>query len=444
MIENVDSEVIMKTGLNRRVVGKYAGAAIVISNMIGTGIFTTTGLMAEMGAAGGDILLAWLIGGLVALCGALCYGELGANMPESGGEYYYISRILHPSLGFLSGWVSLIVGFSAPIAAAAMAMQIYMQQVFSGWPVRTMAAITILALSILHAYDLRLGARVQVVLVILKIIIILGFILGVFITGPGPDSQIVSDISPDFWFGSSYAVILIFVAFAYAGWNAASYIGAEIKKPESNLPRALILGTIAVTALYVLVNFAYLSAVSVEQLKGVESVAGTVGRTLWGDQGGRIISLLIAVGLVSTVSAMIITGPRVYEAMSRDGLFPKLLARLDEHGVPSWAVAFQAVIAIVIVMTATFGTLLIYIGFTLNIFAALAVLSFFRVRRQGGLSIRVCRGYPVTPIIFLVFTLWMTVWSIKSQPVAAVAGLGTLAAGYVMYLVGKSKKKAGT
>lgn len=430
----------MKTAQNRRVVGKYAGAAIVISNMIGTGIFTTTGLMAEMGARGGDILLAWLIGGLVALCGALCYGELGANMPESGGEYYYISRILHPALGFLSGWVSLIVGFSAPIAAAAMAMQLYMQQVVPGWPARTMAAVTILAFSVLHAYDLRLGARIQVALVILKIIIILGFISGVFFAGPGLDLHITSDISPDFWCSSSYAVILIFVAFAYAGWNAASYIGAEITKPAKNLPRALILGTITVTILYVLVNFAYLSAASVEQLKGVESVAGTVGKILWGDEGGRLVSLLIAFGLLSTVSAMIITGPRVYEAMARDGLFPKQLARLDEHGVPSWAVAFQAVTAVIIVMTATFGTLLIYIGFTLNIFAALAVISFFRVRRQGGLSTRVCLGYPFTPIIFLIFTLWMTIWSIQSQPVAALAGLGTLTAGYIIYLVEKKKK----
>jgi APA family basic amino acid/polyamine antiporter len=425
---------------NRRVVGKYSGAAIVISNMIGTGIFTTTGLMAEMGARSGDIIIAWMIGGLLALCGALCYGELGANMPESGGEYYYISRILHPALGFLSGWVSLIVGFSAPIAAAAMAMQIYLQHVFSFWPVRTTAVVTILIFSALHAYDLRLGARVQVVLVVLKITIILGFITGVFIAGPGPDIQIVSDISPDFWFGPSFAVILIFVAFAYFGWNAASYIGAEITKPGRNLPRALILGTVTVTVLYVLVNIAYLSASSVEQLKGVESIAGVVGTKLWGAGGGRLISFLISVGLVSTVSAMIITGPRVYEAMAKDGLFPKFLARLDKHGVPSWSVAFQAVTAIIIVMTATFGTLLIYIGFTLNIFAALTVISLFRFRKEKSSFTRVCRGYPVTPIIFLIFTIWMTVWSIRSQPVAALAGLGTLGAGYIIYLVHKAGK----
>jgi len=425
---------------SRRVVGTRTGTAIVVSNMIGTGIFTTTGLMAGMGARGGDILIAWLIGGILALFGALCYGELGANMPESGGEYHYISRLIHPSLGFLSGWISLIVGVSAPIAAAAISMSIYLETVFPGWPVRSMAVLTILLLSILHAYDLRLGVRVQAGLVILKVMVILGFIAGVMITGPGPDASIITDINPDFWFGPAFAVILIFVAFSYFGWNAASYIGAEIKKPEKNLPRALILGTTTVTILYLLVNYAYLTAVSIDKIAGVESIANTAALTLWGEAGGKTISILIAVGLISTVSAMIITGPRVYEAMARDSLFPGSIGKLNRHGVPSMAVALQAVIAIIFTITATFNVLLLYIGFTLNIFAALSVLSLFRLRKQGLASVRICWGYPVTPIIFLIFTAWMTVWSIKSQPVSAITGLGTIAVGYLFYLVQKKRK----
>ena len=418
---------------DRRVVGTYSGAAIVISGMIGTGIFTTTGFMVEMGARGGDIILAWLIGGMLALCGALCYGELGANMPESGGDYYYISRIIHPSLGFLSGWVSLIVGFSAPIAAAAMAMHIYMAQLFPVWPVRLMAVITIAVLSVLHSYDLRLGARVQTILVILKLILIASFITGALISGPGERALAVTEISPDFWLTSSFAVILIFVAFAYSGWNAASYIGAEIKQAEKNLPRALIIGTISVTLIYILVNYAYITSVPLDQLKGVESVASTVSTALWGVTGGKFVSLLIAFGLVSTVSAMIIIGPRVYEAMAKDRLFPSPLARLNSHGVPTTAVFFQAVLASIIALTASFGALMVYIGFTLNIFAALTVFSIIKMRRQKQSSIKICRGYPFTPIIFLVFTIWMTVWSIQSQPVSALAGIATLAAGYLVY-----------
>jgi APA family basic amino acid/polyamine antiporter len=418
---------------SRRVVSSYAGTAIVISSMVGTGIFTTTGLMVEMGAMAGDIILAWLLGGLLALCGALCYGELGANMPESGGDYYYISRVIHPSLGFLSGWVSLIVGFSAPLAAAAIAMQIYMAQLAPGWPVRVMAVATITVLSLLHAYDMRLGVRVQVALVVLKLALIISFIAGVFITGPGDNILSLSAISPDFWFTSSFAVILIFVAFAYSGWNAASYIGAEIKDADKHLPRALLIGTTTVTVLYVLVNVAFLSAVSLEELKGVESVANTVATALWGPSGGKLVSLLISLGLISTISAMIIIGPRVYEAMAKDSLFPSSLAKLNSHGVPSHAVFFQAIIASVIAITASFGALLVYIGFTLNIFAALAVFSVFKLRKQKPSLIRICRGYPYTPLIFLVFTIWMTVWSIHSEPVSALAGFGTLASGYCIY-----------
>lgn len=426
---------------NRRIIGTHTGVAIVVSTMVGTGIFTTTGFMAGMGARGGDILLAWLIGGLLALCGALCYGELGANMPESGAEYYYISRIIHPSLGFLSGWVSFIVGFSAPIALAAMLMHIYLAEVIAGWPVRLMAVLTITVLSLLHAYDLRLGARVQVALVILKITLIISFIIGVFWSGVGIDLAIFTEITPDFWLKSSFAVVLIFVAFAYSGWNAAAYIGAEIKKPAKNLPRALVLGTVSVTILYVLVNFAYLSAVSVEQLAGVENVAGVVGDALWGPFGGTLVSVLIAIGLISTVSAMIIVGPRVYEAMAKDNLFPPALSKLNQHGVPSFAVGLQAVVAIIIALTATFESLLIYIGYTLNIFAALAVFSVFLMRKKGLSVIRICWGYPITPIIFLAFAVWMTVWSIQSKPEVTLAGLGTLATGYLFYLVQARRKK---
>lgn len=420
---------------DRRVVGTPAGVAIIISAMIGTGIFTTTGLMAGTGAGSGDILIAWLLGGILAICGALCYGELGANMPESGGEYHYISRLLHPSLGFLSGWISLIVGFSAPIAAVTIAMHAYLAQIFPGWPIRPMTVLTVILLSLLHAHDLRIGARIQVAFLIVKILLIGGFITGVIIMGKGYSYEIITDVTPAFWFTSSYAVILIFVTFSYSGWNAAAYIGAEIIQPEKTLPRILIIGTLAVTIVYMLVNYAYFSAVSTEQLAGVESVAHIVGTSLWGKTGGILISLLIAAGIVSTVSAMIITGPRVYEAMARDRLFPLSLAKLNKRGVPSRAVGFQAIIAIIFALTATFSALLVYIGFTLNIFACLAVVTVFRMRKQGLSAVKVCRGYPVTPIIFLLFTAWMTVWSIYSQPRSAVAGLGTLAGGYLIYWI---------
>jgi APA family basic amino acid/polyamine antiporter len=349
---------------------------------------------------------------------------------------------MHPCLGFLSGWVSLIVGFSAPIAAAAMAMHIYLGEVIAGWPVPIMAAGTILLLSLLHAHDMRLGTRVQVILVLVKIALMAGFIAGVWIAGPALQPLAPGEFRTEFWTSPSYAVILIFVAFAYSGWNAASYIGAEIKDAGRALPRALIVGTLVVCLLYLLVNYAYLSTVPVSDLAGVEGVASEVARVLWGQAGATMISFFIAVGLIATVSAMIIIGPRVYEAMASDGLFPSGLSKLNRRGVPSRAVFLQGLVAAVIAVTSTFGTLLVYIGFTLNIFALLTVLSVFRLRQRGMARIRTCIGFPVTPLIFLVFTLWMTVWSIQSQPISALAGLATLGSGYLVYRVAVKKRKA--
>lgn len=419
----------------RRVLTLVPVSAIVVSSMIGTGIFTTTGLMVKMGATGGDILLAWALGGVIALCGALCYAEIGASLPESGGEYHYLSRLLHPALGFMSGCVSLIVGFAAPIAAAAMAMHIYLARIIGGWPVEVMAAATILLLSLLHAYDVRLGSRVQTALMVLKILLIAAFISGVWLGANNASQLSAVDFKPALGASSQFAVVLVFVSFAYSGWNASAYIGAEIENPSRVLPRSLLAGTLVVAVIYLLINLSYLSAAPLAEISGVESVAHTVAERLWGTTGGRVVSTAIALTLIVPVSAMIMIGPRVAEAMARDRLMPDLFAKLNSRGVPSYAVFFQAALAAIVVVTSSFDSLLIYIGFTLNIFAALTVLSLFRLRSRGESRHRICIGYPVTPLIFLAFAAWMTVWSIKSEPRATLAGVGTLAACYLIYLV---------
>ena len=422
----------MKDTENRRVLGVIPASAIVVSSMIGTGIFATTGLMVSMGAQGGDILLGWLIGGAIALCGALCYGEIGAHFPASGGEYHYLSRLLHPAAGFVSGWVSLIVGFAAPIAAAAMLMHLYVGTIFPGWPVRGMAAGTILLLALLHAYDLKLGSRMQTIMIGIKVLLLLVFVFGILLVAPsaGPGSPLT--FNPAFWTSSSFAVVLVFISFSYSGWNAAAYIGAEIERPERNLPRSLLWGTGGVTLLYFLVNLAYLRSVELEELSGVQEVANLVAERAWGQ--GQLVSALIAVTLLAPISAMLLTGPRVAEAMSRDGFLPKRFGKLNDRNVPSFAVFFQATLAVLIALTSSFTALLIYIGFTLNIFAALTVLSLFRLRRSGRSIHRVCVGYPIPPLIFTIFALWITVWSIQSQPLSTLTGIATLGLGYVAYL----------
>ena len=424
---------------SRRILTLIPASAIVVSSMIGTGIFTTTGLMIAMGAGTGDILLAWLLGGIVALCGALCYGEIGANLPHSGGEYYYLSRLLHPSLGVISGWVSLVVGFAAPIAASAMAMHLYVARIVPGWPVRSMAVLTILLLSILHSFDVGLGGRVQSSLIAVQVMLLLGFIIGALVRSD-QNAGSLTQFTTSFWSSSAFAVELIFVSFAYSGWNAAAYIGGEIRKPESILPRSLLLGTGAVAVLYVLVNISYLSAVPIAQLSGVKEVAHDVGQRLWGTTGGNLLSALIALTLISPVSAYVMIGPRVLEAMSSDGFMPRSFSRLNRRQVPATAVFVQAALAALIAVTSSFGPLLIYIGFTLTIFAALTVASLFGLRGRPGIK-RVCIGYPVTPVIFLAFALWATVWSIRSQPVPTLAALATLLVAYAAHIVTTIRKK---
>jgi|GEM_PF-141993 len=414
----------------RRVLSLMPASSIVVASMVGTGIFTTTGFMIQMGAGGGDVLLAWLLGGVVALCGALCYGEIGANLPHSGGEYFYLSRLLHSSLGVMSGWASLVVGFAAPIAASAMAMHLYVARIVPTWPVRSMAVFTIILLSALHSFDVRLGGRVQSTLIAVQVILLLAFIAGSLFRSDHLPS--FTQFNPSFWSSSAFAVVLIFVSFAYSGWNAAAYVGGEISNPERTLPRSLILGAGAVGVLYVLVNVSYLSAVPTAELSGVKEVAHDVAQRLWGTTGGNLSSALIALTLISPVSAMIMIGPRVLEAMSSDGFMPRSFSKLNRRRVPATAVIVQAALAAVIAVTSSFGPLLIYIGFTLTVFAALTVLGVFRLRRQPDIK-KVCVGYPVTPLIFLGFALWATVWSIRAQPIPALAVLATLCAGYVAY-----------
>jgi APA family basic amino acid/polyamine antiporter len=402
--------------------------------MIGTGVFTTTGLMAQSGAGGGDILLAWMLGGLIALCGALCYGEVGANLPHSGGEYYYLSRLIHPSLGFISGTVSVVVGFAAPIAASAMAMNIYLATVITGWPVRSMAAVVVIALALLHAREVHIGSRFQTFITVTKVVLILTFIAAVLLAFPRGDHSDLLQLNSGFLMSAPFAVVLVFVSFAYAGWNAAAYIATELKAPARTLPRSLLLGTVIVTILYFLLNLSYLLVVPAKSLSGVDQVGYVVASKLWGPSAGGIVSMLIALTLLCPISSMLMVGPRIAEAMARDGFLPQWLSRLNHRNVPARAIALQAGIAALIAVTFSFDTLLLYIAFTLNIFSALTVLSLFRLRRERRAKVKICIGYPVTPLIFLAFTIWMTVWSIKAVPAAALAGVITLTSGYVLYL----------
>ncbi len=436
----------------KREIGLFSATVVVVANMIGTGIFTTSGFIIAEVPNPWAFQFCWLIGGLFALCGALCYGELGVRCPQAGGEYAYLREAFGRRLGFLSGWISLVVGFSAPIAAAAMACTTYllppgMSTPLWSWtpggitlvslsPAALIACGTILLLSLLHFHSLSLGTRVQNGLTLLKVGIILVLMIAAVFGGQGSLDHFHPSSTDAPFFSADWAVSLIFVSFAYSGWNAAAYLGGEIKAPEKNLPRALIGGTLLVTLLYLALNAVFLYALSPEEMAGKADVGAVAAAALFSPQAGRWLGIAIAIGLLSVLSAMIMTGPRIYFAMAKDGAFFQAFGRLSGlHRTPAASIFLQAVIAMVMVLTATFNTLLIYIGFTLSLSSLLTVAGLIRLRARHPLPPGTYRTplYPLIPLLFLLGNGWIIVFALISQPVAAFFGLGTLVVGLLAY-----------
>jgi basic amino acid/polyamine antiporter, APA family len=450
----------MKNAFNgnglRREIGLFSATVLVIANMMGTGIFTTSGfIMAEVGDPR-VLLLCWLCGGLFALCGALCYGELGARFPKAGGEYVFLKESFGKPVGFLSGWISLIVGFSAPIAAASIAFATYFFQAFQipagkvtvlhslGTPVVALSPLNLVAIGVIgvftmiHYHSLRTGSRVQNLLTLFKVALVVGFITAGFSIGRGSSHHLQIAAGPAVPLcAEKFAVALIFVSFAYSGWNAAAYLGSEITNPQRNIPYALFIGTAVVTLLYLLLNLVYLYALAPRQMSGVLEIGATAAANLFGGHFSRIFSGAVALGILSVLSAMIMTGPRVYYAMSKDGIFFPVFGKLNSaHKTPASSIFLQAVIAVIMVVSASFDALLIYIGFTLSFFAMLTVIGLMRIRAATCENRKkyTTWGYPVTPLLFILGNLWIIVFSIKSRPAAALAGLGTIGLGVVAYI----------
>ncbi len=420
--------------------GVVTATSLVVSSMIGTGVFTAAGLLTTDIPSAQGILVCWLVAGLAALSGALAYAELGAAFAESGGEYLFLSRLVHPSLGFLSAFTSLIVGFSAPLAGIALAFGEYLS-VFVALPPRASGAALIVLMSLLNVRSVKLGARLQDVVTAGKVVLIVAFIgLGVFagqashLGGGAPLSVVVPS--------SGFAVGLLFVSFSYTGWSAATYVAGEVRDPARVLPRALIGGTLLVTLLYVALNAVFLSAAPLAALAGQVKVGHVAAVHLFGEGGGKLVSVVIAAGLVSTVGAITITGPRIYEAVGRDFPALRILARRRPGEGPVVAVLVQGVLALAMLFTASFEQLMLYIGFTLSVFGALTVACVFVLRRRGWKRPFSMPGYPVVPLVFVALMLWMIVAGVRERPAAALYGLGTLALGLVVYVVANRPRSA--
>ncbi len=428
-------------------IGFNTAVSIVIANMIGTGVFTSLGFQVLGIESGFAVIMLWVVGGVLALCGALTYGEIGSAFPESGGEYNYLSKLYHPAVGFVSGWVSVTVGFAAPIAAASMALGSYVNKVYPTVNPVILALSIIAIITLIHSINLKAGSLFQRVFTIVKVVCILMFIgFGLFHI---PQHTVSFKADTSAWndiFSKGFAISLIYVTYAYSGWNAASYISGEIKNAQRNLPRALFVGTLIVMGIYTLLNYVFLYSVPIPELKGVLEVGYLSANKIFGVQVGQFMSLIIALLLVSTISAMILAGPRVMKSMGTDIKGLKFFAISNKNNVPYVAIIFQSIIAVALVLTSSFQSLITYVGFTLNLFTFLTVLGIFILRYKHK-HIKTSYKtflYPITPLLFLSIILFILTYIMIEKPVESLYGLGTVALGLIFYFITNKKENKTT
>ena len=422
------------------------GAAIVIANMVGTGVFTSLGFQVMGIQSGFALLMLWLVGGLIALCGAVSYAELASAMPRSGGEYHYLSKIYHPALGFLSGWVSATVGFAAPTALAALALGQYAKSVWPGLHPQWLSVAVVLVLTLVHGSSTRVGSRLQIIITALKVAVLVVFIGAGMVVGEGQPISFRPDAAG--WqalLSPAFAVSLVYVSYAYSGWNAAVYVTGEIENPKRNLSRILLVGTATVLLLYVGLNYVFLRSTPMTELvSGAKAIfpqpleVGFVAATaLFGPAIGRLMGGVIAVLLVSTISSMIFAGPRIVQTMGEDIPALRFLAPKSRAGIPVRALLLQTGITLLFILKPGFQAVLVYAGFVLNLFTFLTVLGLFVLRaRQPDLP-RPYRawGYPVTPLIFLGLSGWTLAFILRDKPMESLYGLATLAIGALVYFL---------
>jgi basic amino acid/polyamine antiporter, APA family len=424
-------------------IGLLTATAIVVANMVGTGVFTSLGFQAMAISSPFALLMLWVAGGITALCGALTYGELSASMPRSGGEYIYLSRIFHPLLGFLSGWVSVTVGFAAPTALAAMALGSYTASVFPQINPTYTGLGVVLAVTLMHTISLSFGSFFQVLLTMLKVVLILFFVgSALFLSAPLSHSFGPSEKGWHEVMSPAFAVSLVYVTYAYSGWNAAIYLASEVRNPAKILPRALTLGTLLVMVLYLMLNFIFLYTTPLDLLKGKLEVGFVAANQIFGPLGGKAMGLIIALLLISTLSAMIFAGPRVAMSMGEDMPALKLLGKKNKNGLPINAILFQLLITVFLIITSSFDQVITYSSFTLALFTVITVLGLFvlRIRKQGVQHTYKTPLYPLPPLLFLAITTWTLIYVAQNRPVESVYGLLTLVAGIPVYFFARNKK----
>ncbi len=430
---------IEKSTSNRHI-SMWTASSFVIASMIGTGVFTSLGFQLNDIQSIFPLIMLWIVGGVVALCGALSYSELGAALPRSGGEYHLLSRIIHPSIGFAGGFVSATVGFSAPAVLAAMALGMYFAAIFPAFDPMWVACSMILVFHFLHAFSLKWGTLFQGWSTGIKVILIFIFIIAGFMMN---DHQVISILPKPgdvkLIMSSGFAVSLVWVYYAYTGWNSTIYFAGEVRNPQKDLPRSLLLGTSFVMVLYVLLNYIFLYTTPMSEMVGQVEVGYISGVRIFGQTGAGIIAIGISFLLLSTISSYVFIGPRIMETMGEDYSYIRILSKNNSQGIPIYAFILQLAICLLFIFTSSFEQVLMYTGIALIITNSATVAAVFVLRKREPELPRPYKvwGYPWTPILFLAVNAWILFYTFKEQTVESIIGVSLFLASILLYYLGK-------
>ncbi len=418
-------------------IGWKTATAIVISNMIGTGVFTTLGFQVVELQNTITIFLLWFIGGVLALFGAFCYAELGTFFKGNGGDYIYLSKTYHPILGYLSSWISLVIGFSSPVSLAALAMAKYMS-VFQGDFGTFFAIAVILLVALALSFSLSLSGKFHNFFTFIKVsFVVVLIIIGVLLSQNPVHTSINFNSSweQEILF-PAFATSLVFVTYAYTGWNSASYIAGEIDKPQKNLPKSLIVGTVFVTFCYVFINYIMLKHAPIEALKGKEDVMGIAANYMFGTTFGKIVNVFIALQLVATISGYLWVGSRITQATASENKLWSFLAIKNKKNIPVRAIFAHAIIAIIIISTGSFKQIFLYTAFVLQLLSTLAISAAFFLRKSDRRLFK-SNWFYLFPAVFVLFSFYILYFTFISNPKESLVGLAIVLIGIILYLFDK-------
>jgi APA family basic amino acid/polyamine antiporter len=441
------------SGKPPRSIGWYTAVCLLVSNIIGGGIFTTTGLMARDLGDPLLILSLWGVGGLFAIGGAMVYGELGSRLPHAGGDYVYLREAYGPLVAFLSGWTSFTIGFGAAVAASAISFSAYVLRVVpiqdeGGWWSKGLSLALLWLVTVVHCGGLGAGGRLQRLITSTKVLAIGVLIVGGLFAGAAQWDLLSAKPAGAPPTIGAVAIALIIVTYCYLGWNVAGFIATEIADPQRTLPRVMIGGTAFVASIYVLLNVVYLSALSIGALaqEPILPIAEKVAAALWGAQSGRFVAALLSLSIAGAVSAMTWAGPRVYWAMAQDGaISPWLAGRDSRTGVPVRAIVFQSLWASLLIVTGTFEQLLVYSGLVLAFFMGLTVSAIFPLRAATLEHTHHYRApfYPVLPAALVIGAFTLVLYSVIERPTASLYGAATVLGGVPLYYIWRKRSRSG-